>query len=58
MSRTWDSFWIIFGVVPDAMREWNPDRAPQAMVMKRNGNRLPANTGPFPLVAKVLIASA
>src|SRR6266487_7161276 len=42
MSRTWRSFWIIFGVVPEAIREWKPDNAPQAIVMNRNGNREPA----------------
>ncbi len=35
----------IFGVVPEEMSEWKPDTAPQAMVMNRNGNRLPENTG-------------
>jgi hypothetical protein len=58
MRRTWPSFWIIFGVVPEAMREWKPDSAPQAIVMNTNGKREPANTGPFPLMAKSVIASA
>src|SRR2546421_7361313 len=35
---------IIFGVVPDATSEWNPEMAPHAMVMNANGNSLPANT--------------
>src|SRR5450756_2834438 len=48
MKRAWLSFSSIFGVVPDAMRAWKPDTEPQAMVMKRNGNRLPAHTGPVP----------
>ena len=30
------------------MSAWNPDIAPQAMVMNANGNSLPANTGPLP----------
>ncbi|MNF07308.1 hypothetical protein D3C80_2074630 [compost metagenome] len=36
------------GVVPDAISAWKPDTAPQAMVMNRNGNRLPDQTGPVP----------
>ena len=47
----------IFGVVPEAMRAWKPESAPQAMVMKRNGKSLPANTGPLPSVAKEVTAS-
>ena len=39
------------GVVPEAIRAWKPDTAPQAMVMNRNGNRLPFHTGPSPLLA-------
>ena len=58
MSRTWRSFWIIFGVVPEAIREWKPDNAPQAIVMNTKGKREPANTGPFPFRAKSVIASA
>jgi hypothetical protein len=58
MSRTWRSFWIIFGVVPEAISAWNPDSAPQAIVMNRNGKREPANTGPFPCRAKAVIGSA
>ena len=56
--RTWLSLAIIFGVVPEAMRAWKPDSAPQAMVMKTNGNSLPANTGPSPSTAKLVTASA
>ena len=48
MKRTWVSFSSIFGVVPDEISAWKPDTAPQAMVMKRNGNRLPDQTGPVP----------
>ena len=33
-----------------------PDRAPQAMVMKRNGKRVPANTGPSVLPANSVTA--
>ena len=57
MSRTCDSFWIILGVVPEAMSAWNPDSAPQAMVMKTNGNSAPAKTGPVPLLANSVTAS-
>ena len=48
MKRACSSFSIILGVVPDAISEWKPDTAPQAMVMNRNGNRLPDHTGPVP----------
>src|SRR5258707_14275213 len=51
MIRASGSRAIIFGVVPDATSEWNPDTAPQAIVMNANGNSLPANTGPSPAVA-------
>ena len=56
MSRTCDSFSIIFGVVPEAMSAWKPDRAPQAIVMNTNGNSDPANTGPLPSRAKSVMA--
>lgn len=49
---------IIFGVVPEAMSAWNPERAPHAIVMNTNGKILPANTGPSPSVAKLVTASA
>ena len=48
MNRAWVSFSSIFGVVPEATSAWKPDTAPQAMVMNRNGNRPPENTGPVP----------
>ena len=35
-------------MVPEEINEWKPDSAPQAMVMNRNGNSEPANTGPVP----------
>ncbi|MNP52885.1 hypothetical protein D3C76_1473070 [compost metagenome] len=38
----------ILGVVPEAISAWKPDTAPQAMVINRNGNRLPVQTGPVP----------
>ena len=36
------------GVVPEEMIAWNPETAPQAIVMKQNGKTAPANTGPVP----------
>jgi hypothetical protein len=36
------------GVVPDATSAWNPDTAPQAIVMKQKGKTGPAKTGPEP----------
>ena len=36
------------GVVPDAMSEWNPEMAPQAIVMNKNGNSAPGMIGPPP----------
>ena len=47
-SRVSDSRITIFGVVPEAISAWNPETAPQAIVMKTNGNRLPGTTGPSP----------
>ena len=35
-------------MVPEEISAWKPDTAPQAMVMNRNGNRLPDQTGPVP----------
>lgn len=58
MSRIWLSFSNSLGVVPEEMSEWKPDSAPHAMVMNRNGNSEPANTGPVPLEAKLEIAGA
>ena len=55
--RICDSFWTIFGVVPEAISEWKPDSAPQAIVMKTNGNSAPAKTGPSPLEANFVTAS-
>src|SRR5437773_10298426 len=46
MRRASRSFASIFGVVPEAMNEWNPENAPQAIVMNAKGNSLPASTGP------------
>ncbi len=48
MKRAFLSLSISFGVVPDEMSAWNPDTAPHAIVMNRNGNRLPDHTGPVP----------
>ena len=43
-----DSLSIIFGVVPDAISAWNPEIAPQAMVMKTKGKSGPGMIGPPP----------
>ena len=48
MKRALISLSSIFGVVPDETSAWKPEIAPHAMVMNRNGKRLPANTGPVP----------
>ncbi|CRH73648.1 Uncharacterised protein [Chlamydia trachomatis] len=48
IGRACDSRSIILGVVPEETSAWNPDTAPQAIVMNRNGNKLPENTGPVP----------
>ena len=58
MMRAWLSFSSNFGVVPEAINEWKPDSAPQAMVMNRNGNSAPAKAGPWPLCANSLTAGA
>ncbi len=47
MMRAWVSFSIGFGVVPDAIGAWNPESAPQAIVMNRRGNKDPAKAGPW-----------
>src|SRR5947209_295336 len=47
------SFAIIFGVVPDEISEWKPEMAPHAIVMKQNGNTLPAKIGPVPSTNRV-----
>ena len=44
---------IIFGVVPEEISAWNPEIAPQAMVMKQNGKILPAKIGPVPSTKRV-----
>ncbi|SKY48807.1 Uncharacterised protein [Mycobacteroides abscessus subsp. abscessus] len=58
MIRACPSLASSLGVVPDAMSEWKPESAPQAIVMNRNGNRAPANAGPFPFHANSLTAGA
>src|ERR1035441_5122986 len=52
-GRACDSVAIIFGVVPEEISEWNPEMAPQAMVMKQNGKIFPAKMGPVPSVNRV-----
>ncbi len=58
MKRTCASFWIIFGVVPDEISAWNPDSAPQAIVMNTKGKSEPANTGPCPFRANCVTPAA
>jgi hypothetical protein len=48
MKRASASVAISFGVVPEEIRAWKPDTAPQAMVMNRNGKSEPDQTGPVP----------
>src|ERR1051326_6966627 len=48
MGRMSVSHSTIFEVVPVETSAWNPEMAPQAMVMKTNGNRGPGITGPPP----------
>ncbi len=55
--RIWVSFCTILGVVPEEIRAWKPESAPQAMVMKTNGKSEPAKTGPSPRPAKRVTAS-
>ena len=50
MNAIWFSFSIIFGVVPDEISACQPETEPQAMVINRNGKRLPAHTGPVPSI--------
>src|SRR5262245_11429991 len=45
-----DSLSTIFDVVPDATIAWNPEMAPQAMVMNRKGKSEPEKIGPPPPV--------
>ncbi len=40
-------------MVPDAISAWNPEIAPQAMVMNANGKTLPAKIGPVPSMNRV-----
>ena len=42
------------GVVPEAMSEWKPLMAPQAMVMQTKGNTGPGTTKPPPLTNGVM----
>ena len=48
------SFFIILGVVPEEIIEWNPDKAPQAIVMNKKGQIFPDMIGPFPLTYSVI----
>ncbi len=42
-----------FGVVPEPMKAWKPEMAPQAMVIEMNGHTGPARTGPPPCMKSV-----
>ena len=42
------------GVVPLAISAWNPEMAPQAMVMNTKGNTLPPKSGPVPSTKGVM----
>ena len=46
-----------FGVVPEEMREWKPEMAPHAIVMKQKGKTLPAKIGPVPSTKRVSAGS-
>jgi hypothetical protein len=48
MKRASRSLASSFGVVPDEIKAWKPEIAPQAIVMKTNGNTLPPKIGPVP----------
>ena len=54
IKRASDSRSSSFGVVPDEISEWNPEMAPQAMVIKQNGKTFPAKTGPEPSMNLVI----
>ena len=41
------------GVVPLATNAWKPEIAPQAMVMKQNGQIVPPKSGPVPFASTV-----
>jgi hypothetical protein len=58
MKRACRSFSSSFGVVPEEISAWNPDRAPHAMVTNRNGNSEPGKTGPSERDAKTSTAGA
>ena len=42
------SLMSILGVVPDEIRPWNPEIAPQAIVINMKGNSFPGIIGPPP----------
>ena len=53
MGRMSLSLSTIFDVVPELIRAWKPEMAPQAIVMKQNGNRGPGKIGPPPFAYSV-----
>lgn len=56
MKRAWLSFSMSFGVVPEEIGAWKPERGPHAMVMKRTGKSDPAKAGPVPVEANSVTA--
>ena len=42
------SLLTIFGVVPEAIKAWNPDSAPHMITMHTKGQTEPGTTGPPP----------
>src|SRR6476660_3852447 len=56
-DSAWRSRASSLGVVPEEMSEWNPETAPQAMVIKQNGKILPAKMGPVPSTKRVKAGS-
>ena len=51
MSRSLPSS---LGVVPEEIRLWNPEIAPQAMVMHTKGKTGPGTTNPLPSTKRVM----
>src|SRR5207247_6044303 len=52
-ANAWRSRASNLGVVPEEISEWNPETAPQAMVIKQNGKILPVKIGPVPSTKRV-----
>ncbi len=52
-SRSWSS---CLEVVPEPTREWNPEIAPQAMVINRAGNTVPREAEAPVLALTVMVS--